>query len=142
MVKFTERIADAGYVSQCGNCGYPVAVTTYEIRPGEDILLCEVCYSTHLGAASIYGDCACDLPKMFKAMGWIANKILTEIKPKQLDNAIQAAHDEAFAELRKLKPDLLRIAHDGPREQDDDIVTMVACAYCSGVISAADSAES
>lgn len=67
----------------CYSCHYPAQVAIFEGVDTEDgkkdIALCEVCASTHIGTTYCYpsrhgGRYA------FQSLGWIANKILDEIR--------------------------------------------------------------
>jgi len=48
----------------------------------DDFWFCEVCASTYLAHTVLYPDLYGDRSKLFKSLGWIANRILQEIRHK------------------------------------------------------------
>jgi len=69
---------------ECDNCGYETKVERYEepVRSvcKEDVFwLCEVCANTHLSKAIQY-PAQCSAAMLYKSIGWIANRLLDEIK--------------------------------------------------------------
>lgn len=71
-------------VTQCDACkfeGIPVKAYTdtgVDNKP-QTLMLCEVCASTLIGTAARYPALYPDL-KFYRTIGWIANKILTEMR--------------------------------------------------------------
>lgn len=66
----------------CDCCGYPTETKTYHTGiPRQNFDLCVVCASTHLSKAVTYPD-QCGDGDIRKAIGWIANKLLEEIRSK------------------------------------------------------------
>lgn len=66
---------------ECGNCGYETEL--FEVRKlgGTDEVnwFCEVCAGTFLGRATEYPHQLAD-PLLYKSIGWIANRLLDEIR--------------------------------------------------------------
>lgn len=74
---------------QCACCGYPAKVLTEYRGPcttndvmGENgrIKLCEVCAATFLSNCVVYPSLYGEHRDLFSSIGWIANKILDEIR--------------------------------------------------------------
>jgi hypothetical protein len=66
---------------ECSNCSYPAPkhlVETRRIHGGETIALCEVCYSTFLGHATIYVRMSNE--QLAQAIGYCVNLILAELR--------------------------------------------------------------
>ena len=76
-----------GYISvedqMCDCCGYEgVELEAYAGASGQErrgFLLCEVCAHTPVSSAVIYRSQCAD-PKTLQSLGWIANKILEEVR--------------------------------------------------------------
>jgi hypothetical protein len=71
----------SGPPNECHNCGYPAeTLRRYGNSPTEHpVMLCDVCYKTFLSHAILWPR-DCDVPKLCKSVGYIANMILAEIR--------------------------------------------------------------
>jgi len=68
-------------VDECDNCGYETQLTCYRgTHPATDRhWFCEVCASSYLSHATVYRS-QCQDPRLHRSLGWIANRILDEIR--------------------------------------------------------------
>jgi hypothetical protein len=69
-----------GEVTECECCGYLAPVDKFYEGPNRRLMyLCEVCSSTYLSQAVAYPQ-QCPDPTLYKSIGWIANRLLSEIR--------------------------------------------------------------
>jgi len=78
------RYHEDGDILTCHNCDSPVPTMDatghhHNERLNGEVYLCEVCASSMLSTALFYPD-QCPDPLLYQAVGWIANRILEEIK--------------------------------------------------------------
>ena len=84
--KFIKRVNDDGEPIECECCGYEAATSLFSghaegLRGLETkkTYLCEVCSSTHLSSSVNYPSW-CPDPQLWQSIGWLANRILDEIR--------------------------------------------------------------
>ena len=90
MTDYVKKTDDDGEAAKCFCCGYAAATYAFddERHRGHKMELCEVCSSTHLSTSVQYPDSVSyELRKLFGAVGWIANKLLDEIKDRNSEKA-------------------------------------------------------
>ena len=67
-------------IDDCACCGYCTQVSRFPGNGGgEDLWLCEICSSTRLSMSVRYPGQCVDI-HLNRSVGWIANKILDEIR--------------------------------------------------------------
>jgi len=68
---------------ECDNCGYQTKLERYEEATWRDkrgvFWFCEICANTHLSKAAQY-PAQCSDVMLYKSIGWIANRLLDEIR--------------------------------------------------------------
>lgn len=69
----------------CDSCGYPAPIRATKFgQPPVEMVLCEVCSSTHLGTIHAYYQLYTDESrKLAKSISWIANMLRDEIRRPQ-----------------------------------------------------------
>jgi hypothetical protein len=67
---------------ECDNCGYETQSYLLYEEDGKKYCFCEICDSTFLSKATKEPMVASE-SRLFKSMGWIANKIIDTIKEKE-----------------------------------------------------------
>lgn len=92
-VEYELRKDEDGDILPCDNCDYggPTVATTREdwvVKKGyeKDILLCEICYNTHLSKPTLYPHAHYDESGILGGIAWIGNKILEEIRKGRNDS--------------------------------------------------------
>lgn len=85
-MEFTKRATEDGDPIECDCCGYEAATLDFDCHAeglrGLDrktTTLCEVCASTHLSKSVNYPS-QCPDQQLWQSIGWIANRILDEIR--------------------------------------------------------------
>lgn len=76
-----------GALRECDSCHYPARLslfkgmhTDYPHEPTKDVHLCEVCASTFISNATVCFPSQHSEHDLYKSLGWIANKLLDEIR--------------------------------------------------------------